>query len=64
VLATRFGGKAVELIKRGQFGTMVAFDTPDILAHPLDELVGKIKTLPLDHDLLLTARALGVTFGD
>jgi phosphofructokinase-like protein len=64
VLATRFGGKAVELIKRGQFGTMVAFDPPDIVAHRLDDVVGKIKTVPLDHDLLLTARALGVTFGD
>ena len=28
VLATRFGGKAVELIRKGEFGTMVAFDPP------------------------------------
>jgi len=30
VLATRFGGKAVELVKRGEFGTMVAFDPSQI----------------------------------
>jgi hypothetical protein len=26
--------------------------------------VGKTKTVPLDLDLLQTARALGITFGD
>jgi ATP-dependent phosphofructokinase / diphosphate-dependent phosphofructokinase len=64
VLATRFGGKAVELVKRGEFGTMVAYDPPDIVARRLEEVVGKTKTVPLDSDLLLTARALGITFGD
>ncbi len=64
VLATRFGAKAVELLKRGQFGTMVAFAPPDIIARPLDEVVGKTRTVPLDFDLLQTAKALGVTFGD
>ena len=46
VLATRFGGKAVELVRRGEFGTMVAFAPPDIVARPLDEVVGKTKTVP------------------
>jgi 6-phosphofructokinase 1 len=64
VLATRFGGMAVELVKRGEFGTMVAFDPPDIVARRLDEVVGKTKTVPLDSDLLRTAKAIGVTFGD
>jgi phosphofructokinase-like protein len=64
VLATRFGAKAVELVKHGQFGTMVAFAPPDIVARPLEEIVGKTKTVPMDSDLLLTAKALGVTFGD
>jgi ATP-dependent phosphofructokinase / diphosphate-dependent phosphofructokinase len=63
-LATRFGGKAVELVKRGEFGTMVAFAPPDIIARRLDEVVGRTKTVPLDFDLLQTARALGITFGD
>ncbi len=64
VLATRFGGKAVELVRRGQFETMVAFDPPDIVARRLTDVVGKTKVVPADHDLLLTAKALGVTFGD
>ncbi|HEX4347607.1 MAG TPA: ATP-dependent 6-phosphofructokinase [Vicinamibacterales bacterium] len=64
VLATRFGAKAVQLLLDGAFGNMVAFDPPDIIARPLEEVVGKTKTVPLDHDLLLAAKALGVTFGD
>jgi ATP-dependent phosphofructokinase / diphosphate-dependent phosphofructokinase len=64
VLATRFGGKAVELIKEGRFNTMVASAPPDIVARPLAEVVGRTKTVPHDYDLLLTAKALGVTFGD
>ena len=46
VLATRFGGKAVELAKQGLFGTMVAFAPPDIVARRLDDVVGKTKTGP------------------
>jgi 6-phosphofructokinase 1 len=64
VLATRFGGKAVELIKRGNVGTMVAFDPPDIVARRLEDVVGRTKTVPMDSDLLTTAKALGVTFGE
>ncbi|HMF92758.1 MAG TPA: ATP-dependent 6-phosphofructokinase [Vicinamibacterales bacterium] len=64
VLATRFGGKAVELVKRGEFGMMVAYDPPDIVSRRLEDVVGRTKTVPLDLDLLLTARALGISFGD
>jgi 6-phosphofructokinase 1 len=63
-LATRFGGKAVELIMKGQFGKMVANHPPDLVPVPLGEVVGKTKTVPLDYDLVQTGRALGVSFGD
>jgi 6-phosphofructokinase 1 len=43
---------------------MVAFDPPDIISRPLSEIVGRTKTVPVDFDLVRTARALGVTFGD
>ena len=64
VLATRFGGKAVELILRNTFGRMVANHPPDIVPIPLSDVVGKIRTVPLDYDLLRTARALAIGFGD
>ncbi len=64
VLATRFGGAAIELIQRGVFGKMVANNPPDIVPIPLADVVGRTKTVPLDFDLLKTARALGVSLGD
>jgi 6-phosphofructokinase 1 len=64
VLATRFGGKAVELVRAGAFGTMVAFAPPDVIARPLEDVVGKTKNVPMDFDLLQTAKSMGVTFGD
>jgi phosphofructokinase-like protein len=64
VLATRFGGKAVELILQGEQDRMVAFAPPDIVAVPLGDIVGRTRNVPHDFDLVRTARALGVTFGD
>jgi 6-phosphofructokinase 1 len=64
VLATRFGGKAVELILEGKFGTMVALHPPNIVAVDLATVVGRTKNVPLDFDLVHTARAIGISFGD
>ena len=63
-LATRFGGKAVELCLRGQFGKMVANHPPELVPVPLGEVVGRMKLVPLDYDLLQTARMMGISFGD
>jgi ATP-dependent phosphofructokinase / diphosphate-dependent phosphofructokinase len=54
----------VELLMNGIHGMMVANHPPDIVAVPLAEVVGKTKTVPLTSDLLGTARAIGVSFGD
>ena len=63
-LATRFGGKAVELIMNGHFGTMVANHPPDLVSVPLGDVVGQIKTVPSDLALVRTSRALHVSFVD
>ena len=64
ILATRFGARAVELLVEGQFGTMVAFHPPDIVAVPLDRIVGRTRNVPLDFDVIRTARAMGISLGD
>jgi 6-phosphofructokinase 1 len=64
VLATRFGGKAVECLLAGEFDRMVAFQPPDIVTVPLADIVGKQKLVPTDFDLIRTARAMGISFGD
>ena len=63
-LATRFGGRAVECILKGEFDVMVASQPPDIVTIPLADVGGKQKRVPPDFDLIRTARALGITFGD
>jgi 6-phosphofructokinase 1 len=64
LLALRFGAAAVQLAREGRFGTMVALHPPRVLAVPLEEAVREIKMVPLDGDVVCTARALGVSFGD
>jgi len=64
VLATRFGGKAVECLMRGEFDVMVASQPPEIVTVPLEEIGGKQKRVPPDFDLVRTARALGISFGE
>jgi 6-phosphofructokinase 1 len=63
-LATRFGGYAVQLLLNGEFDKMVAFAPPDIVGVPLADVVGRTRNVPPNSDVIATARALGVTFGD
>jgi ATP-dependent phosphofructokinase / diphosphate-dependent phosphofructokinase len=64
ILATRFGARAVELLMEGTFDCMVAFHPPDIVAVPLEQIVGRTRTVPPDFDVIRTARAMGIAMGD
>ena len=64
MLATRFGARAVELLLQGTYDHMVAFHPPDIVAVPLEKVVGRTRTVPHDFDVLRTARAIGISLGD
>jgi 6-phosphofructokinase 1 len=64
ILATRFGARAVELLIEGTFDHMVAFHPPDIVAVPLEKIVGRARTVPPDFDVIRTARAMGISMGD
>jgi phosphofructokinase-like protein len=64
LLATRFGARAVELVLEGQFGTMVAFHPPNIVAVPLEKIVGRTRNVPPDFDVVRTARSMGISLGD
>jgi phosphofructokinase-like protein len=64
VLASRFGSFAVELLMRGEFGTMTALHSPDIVAIPLQQVVGQTRNVPVGGDVVRTARNLGICFGD
>jgi phosphofructokinase-like protein len=64
LLALRFGSAAVRAIAEGDFGTMVAYHPPVVDRIPLSEVIGKMKDVPLDSGVILTARHLGISFGD
>ncbi len=64
LLATRFGAAAVRAIERGERNVMVALRDSKIVTVPLESAIGNIKTVPLDSDIILSARELGVSFGD
>lgn len=48
VLGTRFGVKAVELVKEGKFGQMVSLQGNKIVSVAIERAVGKLKTLDMD----------------
>jgi len=64
LLALRFGAAAVRLIEEGTFNHMVALDPPIVRAVPLEVATSRLKTVPVDSDTMLTARDLGISFGD
>jgi len=64
LLCTRFGVRAVRLIAEEQYGMMVALRPPDTDAVPIKEAVGRLRLVPLNGDILRTARELGISLGD
>ena len=64
VFATRLGTYAAELIRDEKYGVSVALKGDKITANPLDEVAGKTKFVPLDHQLIKTAREIGINLGD
>jgi 6-phosphofructokinase 1 len=64
LLATRFGGAAVRAVADEKWGHMVALQSPHIVTIPIKEALRDSKRVDLAHDLVLTARATGISFGD
>ncbi len=62
-LGTRLGGHATELIAKGQFGRMVSLQGDKITSVPLEEVAGKLRLVPPDHDLILQGKRMGISFG-
>ncbi|MBI2962795.1 MAG: ATP-dependent 6-phosphofructokinase [Deltaproteobacteria bacterium] len=64
LIALRFGAAAVRALEEGRSGVMVALDPPTVNYVPLSAAIGRMKGVPLDCDTMLTARELGICFGD
>ncbi len=64
LVSLRFGAAAVRMIEMKNFGKMVALDPPEMKAVPLEDVIGKIRKVPLNSDNIQTAREMGVCLGD
>lgn len=62
VLGTNFGACAVRALASGETGKMVALQAEKVITVPLSEACANIKTVPLDSQLIRTARDIGITF--
>ena len=64
LLAARFGGAAVEAVERKEWGRMVALQSPHIVTIPFTEALAVPRRVDPNHDIVRTARATGISFGD
>jgi len=51
------------MVLNGQFGQMVAYRYPQLMAVPLKEAVAKPNLVTFDSDLVRTARGLNICMG-
>ena len=64
LLATRLGTACADLIHKGVFGVMVAARGEGTEPVPIEQVAGKVKTVPLDHSWIESARRVGTCLGD
>lgn len=79
VLSTKYGAKAMELALEGKFGVLTVIQDGKLASVPLEDVVGankeigavsgntkesNIRKVTMDHDLVKTARNIGICLGD
>jgi len=64
LLGLRFGAAAVRALDDGESGVMVALDPPNVHYVPIREATSRLKSVAIDCDTMLTARDMGISFGD
>lgn len=62
VIALRFGAAAVRALEQGLSNVMVALNGQQVNYVPIDEAYGKMKFVPIDSDIIQTAKDLGISF--
>jgi 6-phosphofructokinase 1 len=64
LLATRLGTAAADLIQQRHYGVMVAARGESTAPVPLEDVAGRVKTVPPEHPWVESARGVGTSFGD
>ena len=63
-LATRYGAAAVRLAAQGKFDRMVALHEANVTDVSLEEALAIPKRVDINGDAVITARNMGISFGD
>jgi len=63
-LGLAYGAGAIRALAAGENGVMLSFQAPEIRALPLATPLQSVRTVPPASELMQTARALGIAFGD
>lgn len=64
ILATRFGVHAIRLIRQRQYGRMVAYSSYNVGDVPIADAVDQLKIVDPQGQIVDSARAVGISFGD
>ena len=64
ILATELGVKAFEVVKEKKFGTMTIHKNSELTTINLKEVIDKNNKIELTHNLIQTAKGIGISFGD
>jgi 6-phosphofructokinase 1 len=64
LLATRFGAAAIVAIENQKWGHMVALQSPHLVTVPIEDVISEEKRVDPAHDIVMAARATGISLGD
>ncbi len=64
ILASALGVRAVDLLHEGKFGRMVAWQKRGVVDVAIEDAIKECRVVSPDDELVHTARALGISFGD
>lgn len=64
LLGTRFGVHAIELIREKKFGCMVSYLNYEVGSVTIADAVGVLKRISPESQIIASARATGISFGD
>jgi 6-phosphofructokinase 1 len=63
ILATRLSVKSMELVMESKYNQMVAIQGDRLVAVPIEKVMNRQRLVPLDHELIHSALAVGTSFG-
>lgn len=64
ILATELGVKAFELVEEKKFGTMAIHQNSKLSHIALEKVINQYNKVGLAHNLIHTAKGIGISFGD